>query len=301
MKNKSLLPLLAAAILINFSCAQNPEALNQPHQQHAEKALIGGPVVTTKSHPWSESVFLILIASKQGVATCTGSLIGPSLLLTAGHCVTLVQGQKLILPSKDPNTGKLQLTDLPVIIIANNDKTKGTVAVEALLHPEYLDAGNGNVRADIALLKLAEPITVKNKLRIDRQGLGNYGGRGLAAGFGINEKSGGFLGIGAKESADYQLRTRKFQIAKASDTAIDGKADISRSFLIDNLRDANDAGGICQGDSGGPFLRGNKSQFVAGVISRSSGGCYSTAIATRVSDFKKWIEDSAKAWSLPLN
>ena len=129
--------------------------------------------------------------------------------------------------------------------------------------------------------------------------MGNVGGRVWAAGYGINEKNSGFFGWGAKESSDYRLRTRRFQISKPIDTQIANITDISNSFLIDSIRDTDD-GGICSGDSGGPIFRGANNEIVIGVISRGTSDCYSTGVATRVFDFQNWIKNQVKEWETDL-
>lgn len=79
---------------------------------------------------------------------CTGALVAPDVVLTAAHCAVRASGASTL-----PRDGKFVAG-----WIRGEYEGVGDVT-EIAVHPEYLASGRPDIRYDIALLQLAEPMT----------------------------------------------------------------------------------------------------------------------------------------------
>ncbi|WP_425070738.1 trypsin-like serine peptidase [Sagittula sp. S175] len=80
---------------------------------------------------------------------CTASLVAPDLALTAAHCVT------------SPSDGYLKrLGDMVFVAGWNGETTTGTARIKSVdVHPQAYHDGGFDLRHDIALITLAEPLS----------------------------------------------------------------------------------------------------------------------------------------------
>ncbi len=201
---------------------------------------------------------------------CTGTLIAPTVVISAGHCSRVATH----------------------VFFGIDVTRKGTrVAVDRRVrHPDYNKAKNH----DLLLLILEKPVKVKPR-RIASSDLIAVATDGRAVGFGNVDATGQF-GYGMKRQVD-------LPIASPSCTGkVGGQSDKS-AYGCD--RDLEMVAGkpllgrdSCSGDSGGPFYlaRGN-SWLLAGATSRSTKSAMSTCgdggIYARVDQYREWIEDTA--------
>jgi secreted trypsin-like serine protease len=113
----------------------------------AQASIVGGSTASNEEWPWAA---FILAADKKGEGfSCSGSVIAPNLVLTAGHCVEdIVTGRKTPLPQYVVVTGSSDVRDASLRQIS---KVK-----RAILYPSF---NRFKVHGDAALLQLATPTT----------------------------------------------------------------------------------------------------------------------------------------------
>jgi len=212
-----------------------------------------------------------------GGAYCTGTLIAPSWVMTAGHCTTGPDFQQQgIIPS---NTFFYVGNDARPTR-AGAAPTEGTFyAVDAFVpHPNYDDVTNRN---DIGLVHLAEPVPDVPTYAFATTSLAAYAEANkpvelLYIGFGATE--------GIRESGAGLKRSTRFAITAVA----------SRTFNSDYVDT-----GTCFGDSGGPnILELDAGPVIVGLTSAGDAcspinpncdPCQTETISTRVDAFASWI------------
>ena len=204
---------------------------------------------------------------------CTGTLIAPDVVLTAGHCEVLHTR----------------------IFIGNDESKAGRVfrIRHHVIHPRFSDA----LRNDLMLLFLEKKVTGVKPRALASAALIDQAAVGRVVGFGTTNLE-GTRGDGIKRVADVPI------VSGACRGRVNGKADsgvygchagfeiVAGKPLL--LQDT------CKGDSGGPFYipdsRGR--WLLAGVTSRGTdlaqtmcgdGGCY-----VRVDRYADWIKTVIK-------
>jgi secreted trypsin-like serine protease len=191
---------------------------------------------------------------------CTGTLVAPNVVVTAGHCVD---------------------GDCADRVFVGEDVTKpqaGTVIPvdDAQSHPEY---GPPNLTHDIAVLILSKdaectprPIADANMLeKATSVRLAGYGNTDVFS-------SGGF---GIRRMVDVPLASPKRRYGADPDTEF-----VAGAPFLD--RDS------CNGDSGGPaYVQSKQHWYLAGATSRATAStirpCGDGGIYTRVHVFEDWV------------
>jgi hypothetical protein len=205
---------------------------------------------------------VVMIVSDRG-SFCSASVIAPSLLLTAGHCVRPGADYRLLTYAG----GKPVLSPL------------GQVAV----HPQF-DPGAYNTRhftIDLALVKLDTPLSGYAPLPLAAEA-GVAGQAYRIAGFGLavrnSGKSGGVLReltlVGAPPVSKIQLR----------------------------LQESSGVGGACQGDSGGPVLHDGLlvGVLASAVGENSRRGCGGMTGVALLGTALPWIRSTAAKMGVSL-
>jgi uncharacterized protein (TIGR03382 family) len=198
--------------------------------------IIGGQ--TTQSSEWKS---VVALEDNPGDWFCTGTLITDQWVLTAAHCM---EGET---PAK-----------LHVRFDTNdaNSATAGHAVAVAEIHsnPAFnFDAWDN----DVALIKLAAPVTDRTPTPIDRD-LVAMGVSLIDVGYGVSDNNDGGGGI----------------LRKVTKTTADCAGAGDPGIVNDNLLcfDASDGKGSCYGDSGGPtFISVNGAYQVAGITSGGTG------------------------------
>lgn len=215
---------------------------------------------------------IVMIVSTRG-SLCTGTALAADLILTAGHCVAPQASYRILTSDKKP----------PGIAVQ-------TIVVNPRYNPK--DYASGRVTADVALLKLASPLSSDVRpTTLGTPGPVSPGDRFVIAGYGTTAY-GSEAGIGSPRSAAL--------IAT-------GKPGNLQIRLVDPVArgERNGLGG-CTGDSGGPaFADSGGVLAVIGVISWSTGpslseGCGGMTGITPLSLHRAWITETATKLGSPI-
>lgn len=243
---------------------QNAKLLAQRVKQNLR--IMGGTKVAGKDFPDCVAV------GNDAQWACTGTLIAPGVVLSAGHCATFATR----------------------VYFGSDVTKKGTVikVKQAIRHPKY----HKTKKNDLLLLILEKDATVKPR-RIAPTDTINAATDGRAVGFGNVDATGSF-GYGMKRQVDVPVASpgctgkvsgQSDHIAYGCDRLLEmvaGKPLLGRDS--------------CSGDSGGPFYvsDGKKGWLLAGATSRSTDSSVSTCgdggIYARVDQYREWIEEIAK-------
>jgi len=201
---------------------------------------------------------------------CTGTLVGPNTVVTAGHC-------------RDCATR---------IFIGDDVKKKGRVVAVAkrIRHPEYRAGGHEN---DLMVLLLETPVEDVDPRRIAAPPLIDAAGDGRAVGFG-NVDPRGLFGYGIKRLVDLPIASPacRGSVAGTADSMSYG-CDAGLEIVAGRPLLERDS---CRGDSGGPFYvqDENGEWLLAGATSRATKSAMSTCgdggIYVRVDAYRDWIE-----------
>jgi len=203
---------------------------------------------------------------------CTGTLIAPNVVLTAGHC-----------------------SDFATRVFFGSDVSKkGTTIAVARRerHPSY-HKGKKN---DLLVLVLEKAVSVKPR-KIAATAAVNSAKVVRAVGFGNVDASGRF-GYGIKRQVDLPVASPSCtgKVKDETDTMAYG-CDRDLELVAGKPMLAKDS---CNGDSGGPLYLGSpaKGWQLAGATSRATesamSNCGDGGIYVRVDQYREWIEEAAQ-------
>jgi hypothetical protein len=206
---------------------------------------------------------------------CTGSLIAPDLVLTAGHCVTPGASYKIV----DYGSKPAKLLDI------RNVAVHPTFSLPTLL--------GHRATADVALLQLAAkaPSGLAPAVTGIPQIPIKVGGRFTVAGMGVSIRGDG----------------RSGGVIRAAGLVATGKPGTLQIRLVDaTTQGASDGLGACTGDSGAPVFEDQEGiAVVVGLVSWSTGpnnagGCGGLTGVTPLTLYREWILQTARAWGARL-
>jgi hypothetical protein len=187
---------------------------------------------------------------------CTGSLIAPSYVLTAAHCITWgFRGT----PAPQITIGWRNFSDAAD---TRNDYVTRTVA-EFVLHPLYRSVEGSIAQHDVAVIRLGSPVTDREPVRLGAPGIfSDYDGLGeewtdlTLLGYGRTTPTGPSSTVPRK--LDTRLRDHAFMEKKWNTPEFFTYAR-SRHLGVGG-GDLDGGEGPCNGDSGGPVV-GSGAQY----------------------------------------
>lgn len=264
-----VLTLAAAAALIPLA-SPAPAATND--------VIIGGHPVDIAQSPWT-----VALSSRDRFGGtragqfCGGVVIGPSLVLTAAHCLS-----PLVLGAPPQ-----QMHDLKIIADRTDllsSKGKEIPVRDTWVNPQYDAATNAG---DFAVITLASPLPQSSVIRMAPSGDPAYAPGTVAAVYGWGDTTG---------TGKYELSLRSASVNVLSDSVCeraypgseDGTYQATSMVCAGAVAGGRDA---CQGDSGGPLVAQGR---LIGLVSWGSGcgQAGSPGVYTRVSDAVKALGTS---------
>jgi hypothetical protein len=260
----ALVTVTAVAVLLN-SCADHPSLVAHdsdtgaidPETDTAVESIVGGSR-DRGAHP-------AVLALSLGDGWCTGSLVGPRLILTARHCVSeAVREVRCDLPGpqvlrdRDPRS---------IAVLSGDDVRTGTELGRGvrLIVPR----SNRLCEQDVAVVVLDRDVRGITPLQLELARPVLTGDLFTAVGFGRR---------GSSARAGYGVRYQRPRVA-----VIDVSA---REFLGSRA--------ACGGDSGGPAIDPSTGRIL-GVLSRGTDPCAAldaTAVWTRATAARALLESA---------
>lgn len=244
--------------------------------------IVGGKPSVSGQWPWIVALVRNFDADGKIVDNfqgqfCGGSLISPTWVVTAAHCLEKVKAGSIHVVS--------QVTNL------KNDRGQNTTVKRIIMHPQF---NSKTVTNDIALLQLQKPITnVKTLALINGSSL-------------LVNMSASVIGWGALSQSDSNASRYPEFLSHAGlpiisnnvcKQAMDNNTPITDTLLCAGFNNARTD--TCQGDSGGPLVvKLNNQWYLAGITSWGSPvGCATPGfygVYTRVSKYVSYINSTIK-------
>jgi endonuclease G len=255
--------VLATVTLPRHALASNSQEYGEIEETAWTETVVGGSQVSPGQWPDAAGVFFA------GELGCTGTLIAPNVVLTAGHCIT-ADIDKVLLDSIDANAGG---ESIPV--------------VQTIAYP------NWEATYDLGLLILANESTVKPRTIAQGCALDRFYSEGAAV---------ELVGYGATDTQGMQYTTKLLGgSATITDSACSPGGGTGCNAQVSpggELIAGGNGVDSCFGDSGGPiYLRTEVGDYLIGATSRgldnATTPCGGGGIYTRPDAVIAWIEEQA--------
>jgi hypothetical protein len=259
---------------------------------------ITGNWVEDYDHPF---VGLVAFYDADGefIWRCSGSLIGPTKFLTAGHCADTAEGavtarvwfQQDAGANYDPNTEIDPITGYPEYCAA------GTLGTLCATSDELYNYGFANFAGfpnthDVGLVILDQPISMPEYGLLPAVGV--LAGLGTARGQKDTIFTVSGYGLTYRTNDKDALPNISFRSRlMAKSTLVNLNSTNNDGYNLQTQGNGDDRGGTCSGDSGGPvFLGGPDSNMIVAVTSFGLNAlCRGTDFAYRVdrAEVLDWI------------
>ncbi len=274
--------LLAAAPGISAVEANGADA-HSPPAVRAHQAIIGGSTVPAGVLPYVAEVVDAL--GRREVGLCTGTVVAPTLVLTAGHCAenlrtgtpNVAAGYRVLTEGAGGTAAERQISTVSGVIPYEGFRRK-------------VDAG------DAALLVLSTPTTAPAiALASSDAGALRAGATATIAGFGNT-----FYGQRGPTRALHQATT----VVQGDRWCKRNAPPFYASEEVCSIDAPSYATGACFGDSGGPLLSTNDSggePVEVGISVHVYGKCSTRhpSVYTRVDRIAHWVDSWIAAYRSP--
>ena len=271
---------------------ERPQQNDIPELTSRTLPIINGTRVTGRDHYSTVSIVVSYHGSSSYQSTCSGTLITPNYVLTAGHCISRCEGEKDDMSQYRPL--------MHVGFGQSENSLTDVYDIEAFYtHPQFYCSGGDygfEIKNDIAILKLKKsvPLSVASPtLPLPPQ----YAitANDVDKGSGIQATT---VGFGKTDYYDDDSGGSKYKITRKIYAVCPlggGGSKRCSGYTGDKgfvFFDFSSGSGACHGDSGGPtFVTREGYEFVAGVSSWVHGKCDSYNAMTSVSDYYDFIVD----------
>jgi len=166
---------VALVVAALAACSSDPHELVINSQR---QPIIGGSTTHVGQFP---SVVAVFIPG----GLCTGTLITPTTVVTAAHCVDPAELGKT---SAEIVAGTTVILDRPSLFVQGGRTIAAAEIFEHPTHPDFTAANIDFGHDDIALIRLAEPVTDRPTSPIDLTKENNkVGTKTTQVGYGINK------------------------------------------------------------------------------------------------------------------
>lgn len=265
-------------------------AMSEPRPARAATPQIVGGGSATQGQ-WA-SVAYVTVNTGSGTDWCTGTVVAPNVVLTAGHCVV------------DLNT--LDLWPASAFQVTTGSVTLGqgqtSAVTQSALDPAWLNYSGPvgeNPDHDVALLQLATPTSAPTMTLATSANANLYavGTAAAIAGWGMTVSGDGY----PPDTLQYGYTVVQDQTYCAN-WASNLNAEFDASDQICGVYAPYYSDGTCQGDSGGPMVANNNGALVEiGVTSWSSANCDTSKpdFFANVASLSGWLDPEIQALSPP--
>jgi Trypsin len=268
--------VLVAVVAVPSAAGARNGVRGAGHRESAHVAVIGGQPAAPGTFPW---MAYVLDVRGTSVGQCSGTVVAPNLILTAGHCaeneqtgvVNEASGYRVMtgnLNSAAPET-ESQVSAVTRVIICS-------------CHDRHTAVG------DVALLQLSTPTTAPT-ITLASRPAGNA--PAILAGWGVTSF--------AQQSLVEQLQWAPTRLEPAAACEREAPPFSPASEICTMGSPAST--GVCSGDSGGPLLEPMPSavggMVQIGVTSHGYRQCATTrpSVFTRVDAISSWIKQWTQA------
>ncbi len=267
--------VLAAALA--FAATAVP-ATGPAHASPLHDRIVGGISATQGELP--SAAFIVYLDGSDSFG-CTGTVVAPTVVLTAGHCAV------------DPTTGALYQPSKYAVATGNVDVSNPAAVQVSRVSRVLVNPAlqfNAAFSGDAALLILTTPTTVPAMPLLDPSQSGFVRGGTLAAIAGWGATEGGSQTV----TTTLQVATTMIEDPAACDGVLPAQGvpfdDSTELCAIDSPTFTATA---CHGDSGGPLvIAGPGGQIVqVGITSRGDPNCSTVVpnVFTAVAPLSRWI------------
>jgi secreted trypsin-like serine protease len=268
---------LLAALVLAATATASPHGTGSPSNPKATASVIGGHNSTIDQYP--SLAFIEGVQATAGYA-CTGTVVAPRVVLTAGHCVEDIESSSIVEPG-------LIAVATGVSNLQHIAKAQISEVSQVLAYPHFDPT---KLHGDAGLLILKTPVTASPIALATTAEASLYepGDQLTVAGWGIDDRKTGH--------APNQLQAATVPVEEAS-RCKQGTRRFYPFFESSRQVCTLDAPKLhittCHGDSGGPAIatREDGTMVEVGVTSLGDGTCNpaSPAVFTRVDQISSWV------------